>query len=103
MNRIGRTMSLGSAAVAMLVAGFSLSAQAPTPPAQGQAGAPGPGQSGNRGAQRNPNEGADFTPRPMVPAKSPEDEARTFYLPPGYRLELVASEPDVISPAVIEF
>jgi hypothetical protein len=38
-----------------------------------------------------------------VPPKSPEDEAKTFYLPPGYRLELVAAEPQVISPAVIEF
>jgi len=52
---------------------------------------------------RNPNEGADFTPQPPVPAKSPAEEAKSFYLPPGYRMELVASEPDIVSPAVIEF
>jgi mono/diheme cytochrome c family protein/glucose/arabinose dehydrogenase len=52
---------------------------------------------------RNPNEGADFTPKPPAQAKSPADEAKSFYLPPGYRMELVAAEPDIISPAVIEF
>jgi len=31
---------------------------------------------------------------------SPADESRTFHLPPGYRLELVASEPMVIEPVL---
>ena len=36
-------------------------------------------------------------------ARGPEEEARGFILPAGYRMELVAADPDVISPAVIEF
>jgi glucose/arabinose dehydrogenase len=94
---------------AALAAGLTLFARAPTaqtPPAAPAGAAPVPGGApaqGNRGAQRNPNEGADFTPKPPVQPKSPEDEAKSFYLPPGYRLELVAAEPQIISPAVIEF
>ncbi len=42
---------------------------------------------------------APATPASMAPL-SPADEARTFHLPPGYRLELVASEPMVIEPAM---
>jgi mono/diheme cytochrome c family protein len=49
------------------------------------------------------NAGADFSPKPPIKAKTPEEEARTFVLPPGYRLELVLSEPEIISPAVIRF
>jgi putative membrane-bound dehydrogenase-like protein len=41
---------------------------------------------------------------PSVPATvaplSPKEEAQTFHLPPGYRVELVASEPMVIEPAM---
>jgi mono/diheme cytochrome c family protein len=49
------------------------------------------------------NAGADFSPKPPVKARTPEDEARSFLLPPGYRMELVVAEPQVISPAVIRF
>jgi mono/diheme cytochrome c family protein len=76
-------------AAALLAGGLSLGAAAPA------------GQGGRGG--RNPNEGADFSPRDPVPARSPADEARTFVVPPGYRLELVVAEPQVVSPAVIEF
>jgi mono/diheme cytochrome c family protein len=37
------------------------------------------------------------------PVLSPEDEMKSFFLPPGYRVELVASEPVVQEPVVIEF
>jgi mono/diheme cytochrome c family protein len=57
---------------------------------------------GGRGGG-NPNDGADFSPKDPIPARSPAEEQRSFVLPPGYRMELVASEPDVITPAVIEF
>ena len=36
-------------------------------------------------------------------ARSPQDEAKSFILPPGYRMELVVAEPHVISPAVVRF
>lgn len=38
-------------------------------------------------------------PTSMAPL-SAEDEARTFHLPPGYRMELVAKEPMVIEPVM---
>ncbi len=42
--------------------------------------------------------GADFSPKPPVRALSPQEEARHFVLPPGYHLELVLAERDVINP-----
>jgi mono/diheme cytochrome c family protein/glucose/arabinose dehydrogenase len=37
------------------------------------------------------------------PVLSPEDALKTFYMPPGYRLELVASEPLIQDPVVIDW
>jgi mono/diheme cytochrome c family protein/glucose/arabinose dehydrogenase len=37
------------------------------------------------------------------PVLSPRDELRTFSLPPGYRMELVASEPLIQDPVVIDW
>jgi mono/diheme cytochrome c family protein/glucose/arabinose dehydrogenase len=46
-------------------------------------------------------------PQPSVseaaPVLSPADEMKTFQLPPGYRVELVASEPMVQEPVAIDF
>jgi mono/diheme cytochrome c family protein/glucose/arabinose dehydrogenase len=39
----------------------------------------------------------------IVPALSPQDELKTFYMPPGYHAELVASEPLVQDPIWIDF
>ena len=36
------------------------------------------------------------------PVRSPEEELKTFFLPPGYRLELVAAEPLVEEPVAID-
>ncbi len=36
-------------------------------------------------------------------ARTPAEEAASFVLPPGYRMEIVASDPDIVNPAVIEF
>ena len=38
-----------------------------------------------------------------APMLSPEEEMRTFHLPPGYRVELVASEPLVEDPILIDW
>ncbi|MEP6915918.1 MAG: hypothetical protein ABJC89_09730, partial [Acidobacteriota bacterium] len=46
---------------------------------------------------------ADLAPKPPITAKTGEEQAKTFVLPPGYRMELVLSDPDVDTPAVIEF
>jgi len=78
-----RTISVALFALSLLAQGQA-PAQAPRPP-------------------RNPNEGADFSPKDPETAKTPAEEAKSFRLPTGYRMELVLSEPQVISPAVIEF
>ena len=46
---------------------------------------------------------ADFSPKAPVTAKTAEEQAKTFVLPPGYRMELVLSDPDIDTPAVVEF
>ncbi len=40
---------------------------------------------------------------PASPPLSPADEMKTFFLPPGYRVELVASEPLVQDPILIDW
>jgi mono/diheme cytochrome c family protein/glucose/arabinose dehydrogenase len=40
---------------------------------------------------------------PTSPALTPQEEARTFSLPPGFHAELVAAEPLVDSPIVVDF
>jgi glucose/arabinose dehydrogenase len=37
------------------------------------------------------------------PALSPEDALKTFYMPPGYRVELVASEPLIQEPVALDW
>jgi mono/diheme cytochrome c family protein len=49
------------------------------------------------------SDATDFSPKPPYTARPPADEAREFMLPTGYRVELIAAEPDVISPVAIEF
>jgi mono/diheme cytochrome c family protein/glucose/arabinose dehydrogenase len=51
----------------------------------------------------NPNLGADFSPKAPIRAKTPQEQAETFLLPAGYRLELVAADPDINNPAVIDW
>src|SRR5262245_65427944 len=116
---------LGSAVV--FIGGLNPFAQTPapagqTPPPAGQtpppapaapAGAPGRGTApapaqggfagGGLGAGRADNSDADFSPKEPLVGRSAAEEAKTFVLPTGYRMELVLSDPDIISPAVIEF
>jgi mono/diheme cytochrome c family protein len=40
---------------------------------------------------------------PESPVRSPEDEMKTFALPPGYHVELVASEPMIEEPIAIDW
>ena len=67
-------------------------------------GAPAPATGfggGGRGAMTS--EATDFAPKPPYTARTPEEEAKGFMLPTGYRMELVAADPDVLSPTIIEF
>jgi mono/diheme cytochrome c family protein len=68
----------------VLATGLTLFAQARIPPA-------------------GPASRADFSPKPPIVAQSAEEQAKSFVLPPGYRMELVLSDPDVDTPAVVEF
>ena len=49
------------------------------------------------------NVGGDYGPKPPVLALTPEEQAKRFILPPGYRIELVLSDPDIVSPAAMAF
>src|SRR5688572_10016007 len=95
------------ALAALPLIGFLAVGQAPAPAsARSQTPAPPPAAQAPQGRgtlSSTTNEGADFSPKPPVKARTPEDEAKSFVLPPGYRMELVVAEPAVISPAVIRF
>jgi mono/diheme cytochrome c family protein len=78
-------------------------------------GGPGAGAGGaqtipparGRGVQGAPalddpaNANADFSPRPPVVALTPEEEAKRLWLPAGYRMEPVLSDPLIEDPAQI--
>src|SRR5262245_9620638 len=101
-------------ALALSAAGLVVLAQTPAPTAQppaGQGGQPpapeAPGQGGaqgGRGRGRGQDlTGIDFTKQPPVQAKTPEEQLKQFILPPGYRLELVMSDPLIQEPTAIAF
>jgi mono/diheme cytochrome c family protein len=46
---------------------------------------------------------AAVTPAGPSPVLSPQEEMKTFYMPPGYRVELVASEPMIQDPVLIDW
>ena len=56
---------------------------------------------GGRGAATS--DATDFSPKTPYRPRTPAEEAAGFMLPAGYRVELIAAEPDVISPTLIEF
>jgi hypothetical protein len=45
----------------------------------------------------------DFSKKPPVVALRPEEEAKRFWLPPGFKLEPVLTDPDIEEPAQIAF
>lgn len=45
----------------------------------------------------------DFSAKPPVQPLTPEEEQKRFILPPGYHMELVLSDPDIINPTAIAF
>ena len=98
------------AAVMVPMFGLVVLAQAPPAPPAPQAappasqpGQPPQGRGGGGTLSSTSQAGADFSPKPPVLARTPQEQAKAFILPPGYRMELVVAEPDVISPAVVRF
>jgi putative membrane-bound dehydrogenase-like protein len=80
-------------------------APAASPPAPaGQTGAPpadgGRGQGRGRGPSMTE---PDFSKKPPVVPLTPAEEAKRFWLPPGFKLEPVLSDPDIEEPAQIAF
>lgn len=49
------------------------------------------------------NADADLSPKPPLLPVSPAEQAKRFWLPPGYRLEPILSEPDIQEPAQVAF
>jgi hypothetical protein len=76
----------------------------PAQPAQGAPQAPGgaPGARGGRGGFGRGQE-PDFSKRPPVLPLPPEEELKKFWLPPGFKLELVLADPEIQEPAQIAF
>ncbi len=66
---------------------------------------PGGGRGSGAAPEANDpaNANADLSPKPPVLPLSPVEQARRFWLPPGYRLEPVLSDPIVEDPAQIVF
>ncbi len=75
----------------------------PTGPAQAAAPARGRGVVGAPELDHPANANADLTPAPPVAALRPEDQAKRFWLPPGYRLEPVLADPIIEAPGQIAF
>jgi mono/diheme cytochrome c family protein len=111
-----------SVAGAVVVCAAGLFGRAEAPQAAPQAGAPpagqspagpaaagGQGQGRGRGFVEAPaaddplNAAADLSPQPPVVPLAPADQAKRFWLPPGYRLEPILSDPDIEEPAQIAF
>ena len=112
-----RTILTAVAAAAAAAGSLSLTAGAPQGQAQGttQPTAQPPAGRGNgaqgRGravveapAADDPlNANADLSPKPPVLPLTPEEEAKQFWLPPGFKLEPVLWDPEIQEPAQIAF
>ncbi len=92
-------------------ASLSLTAQMPASGApagqapNGAAGQGGRGAGGRGGPNANDpiNADVDYSKKPPVLPKTPDEELKQFILQPGYRLELVMSDPEIQEPAAIAF
>ena len=64
-------------------------------------GGQGPGAAPDAKDPANAN--ADWSPKPPVVPLSPAEQVKRFWLPPGYRLEPVLSDPIIEDPAQVAF
>jgi mono/diheme cytochrome c family protein len=76
---------------------------AAAPPAPQVPAAPAGGRGSATQADHPANAAADFTPKPPVLALSADEQVSQFWLPPGYRITPVLSDPLIDSPAHISF
>ena len=113
LHRIALTLLAIASATLALVAQTQPPPQNPPPPAPagGRPGctaraAAGPGDPAGRG--RAGGRGApmwepDFSKKPPVQPLTPAEQAKRFWLPPGFKLEPVLTDPDIEEPAQIAF
>ncbi len=98
---------LGLAAVLMGGGALTMRAQQALLPGGAGTGAPSSPaaavQAPGRGGRGADQPGADFLKRPPIVRLSPEQEQQTFLLPPGYKMELVLSDPDIEDPVGVSF
>jgi mono/diheme cytochrome c family protein/glucose/arabinose dehydrogenase len=78
-----------------------LSAQGRPSPIQTAGGGKGPAAAPE--ANDPANAKADLSPKPPVRPLAPEEQAKQFWLPPGYRMEPVLAEPVIESPGQVTF
>src|SRR5262245_28210503 len=94
-------MSIAGAVLAAVVLG----AQTPAPAGRGAIQSPGGGRGPGAAPEAdNPlNAGADLSPKPPVVAATPQEQAKRFWLPPGYRMTPILWDPVIEDPAQITF
>src|SRR5215218_11503160 len=107
-------VSCAVAAGVVLIGTVEVSPQAAAPAAgpQGAAAAPGgqpPAGRGGRGGLGGPQEDdpanatADYGPKSPVKPLTPSEEQKRFWLPPGFKMEPVLTDPDIEESAQIAF
>jgi mono/diheme cytochrome c family protein/glucose/arabinose dehydrogenase len=107
-KRVRRLAGTGLTALVLCVS-VSGDTQAPQAPAAPAVQTPAPQAGRGRGFVEAPdakdpaNATADLSPKPPVLPVRPEEQAKRFWLPPGYHLEPVLADPDVDSPGQIAF
>ena len=79
----------------------TLAAQGRPSPIQTAGGGKGPGAAPDANDPANAN--ADLSPRPPVRPLAPDEQAKQFWLPAGYRMEPVLSDPLIDSPGQVTF
>ena len=96
------TLSIGiaGALLAVTLSGIAQTPQAPAGTPQPPPADPPAAARGGRGA---PMWEADFSKKVTVTVLSPAEQAKRFWLPPGYKLEAVLADPDIEEPAQIAF
>src|SRR6476620_3022168 len=99
-RRVAAALSLGIF-VLSVVALSSYAQNAGRGAIQTPGGGRGPGAAPEASDPANAN--ADLSPKPPVVAATPEEQAKRFWLPPGYRLTPILSEPIIEDPAQIAF
>jgi hypothetical protein len=50
-----------------------------------------------------PADAGRFPPQTAIQPLTPQEEQKRFILPPGYRMELVLSDPEIVNPTAIAF